>query len=259
MRRDKMRPFDLAPRYSRRPSFDFKLLLIYGVAMLLLFAAGRLVSVEMELTFTTVLASGLTMLSIMHRRAADWRWPGVGARHVAAALTNAAMLGLFLFAATPLSPPTSPRALPWYLGVLGAGLFNILENLRVIRVAKTDFEADCCSASGAHISIAITDREPAWKRKVRGVFSVLFMLVWLDAVAFFSVHGASVRDGSIIATATHSVRLVHGERVVYITPAQNQMRSILETIGIVGAPAALSALVFQYLIWVRLYPTRRPE
>jgi hypothetical protein len=148
--------------------------------------------------------------------------------------------------------------------VSGAGLsialFSTLTNLRVIRMSKADFEADCRGASAPHTSTVTTHTEPAWKRWARAVFSALFTLVWLDGVSFFYVHRTSVRDGSTIPTAMHSVRLVEHGRVIYIRPAQEQLRSILQTIAMTGGPLmAMSALVPQYLIGVRLYPTRRSE
>jgi hypothetical protein len=52
-------------------SFDFKLLLVYGV--LVLFASRSGPSFEMDLTVAAVLTTGLTVLSTRHRRAGGWR------------------------------------------------------------------------------------------------------------------------------------------------------------------------------------------
>jgi hypothetical protein len=179
---------------------------------------------------------------------------------VRAALTCAVLLGLFLFASTPGAPPSDPVYLPWYLGGLGFGLFFVLVYLRLIRMLKTDFEADCSATSSSHSNIATTDIDPVWKRWVRAVYSALFLLVWLDGLAFFYVHGTSVRDGSTLPTATHSERLEEHGRVVYITLAEHRRRGILLGIMMAGIPLMLvSAFVLQNLIGVRLFPTRRDQ
>jgi hypothetical protein len=225
--------------------------------MLLVFAAGG-VSVETDLTLAAVLTAGLTVLSIKHRRAAGWRWPGAGVREVVAALTTTAIFGLFLFAATPLAPPNDPIVLPWYLAGLGIGLLIILTNLRVIRMSKIDFEADCRGATGLPATITTTNEEPAWKRRVRAVFSALFVLVWLDGMAYFSVRGMSMRDGWTIPTESHSERLEDHGRVVYITPAEDHLLSTLGSSWKEGILLMIvSALVLQYFLGV--FPTRDPE
>jgi len=251
--------YDLGTRYPRRlseMSLDYKLMFVYHISMMMLFAARRALSVEMELTFAAVLATGLSVLAIKHRRAAGWRWPGAGAREMVAALTTAALVGIFLFAATPIASTRDPVMLPWYLAGLGIGLFLILMKLRLVRMSQIDFEADCHGASSVGTSaanVATPDMEPAWKRRVRAGFSALFLLVWLDGMAFFYVHGNSRHEALTVRTGTHSEPLVKHGRIVYITPAQDQLRSVLGTVMMVGIPLMLaSALVLEKWAGVQL-------
>jgi hypothetical protein len=68
----------------------------FAMAMLvLLVLAGGIVSSWSFLSRET-LAAALIVLSIKHRRAKGWRWAGVGTREIIAALTTAALLGLFV-------------------------------------------------------------------------------------------------------------------------------------------------------------------
>ena len=104
-------------------SVDFKLMFVYHGTMLVLFATGQLLSTSEEIAIAVLLAVFLLAVAAKRRSNMNWRRPQIGTKHILAAIGTAASMSLFLFAATPLFPPTDHRALPWYLAGGGIGFF----------------------------------------------------------------------------------------------------------------------------------------
>eukprot|EP01030_Chromulinospumella_sphaerica_P026850 gene26850-27075_t len=167
-------------------------------------------------------------------------------------------MGLFAFAATPNFPPTRPGALPWYLAVAGIGLFGLLNTLKVVRRTRTEFEADVAAAKApadAAIVTGLVDKPDAdWRTWVGRVFSVVFLGVWLEALAFFFMFGRGMRDGSPVPTPTHSWPLTDHGRTVYLTMQDGQLIEILQRIMMVGIPGAmLLGVLLHFGLGVQLF------
>src|SRR5690349_7469239 len=193
------------PKQWKDMSLEFKLMFVYYGCMMFLFITGGAFSLRQEFTLTGVLLLVLTSISMRHRRSASWRWQGVKSKNLLGAAGGVGLMGVFLFAATPLFPPSNPRFLPWYLAGFGIGSFNVLQALRLVHPSEAALLADCYEL-GSQISqpaqIELTD--PGWRRVVRASYSIIFMLVWLEFVAFFYYSGTAFRDGSPVPTPTKS-------------------------------------------------------
>jgi hypothetical protein len=132
------RPGDY-PRQWKDMSLEFKLMFVYHGCMMALFITGGAFTLRQELTFASVLVFVLTSVSIKHRRSAGWRWQGLQTKNLLIAAGGIALMGVFLYAATPLFPPSNPRALPWYLAGFGIVAFNVLHALRLVLLPKLLF------------------------------------------------------------------------------------------------------------------------
>jgi hypothetical protein len=135
------RPGDY-PRQWKDMSLESKLMFVYHGCMMALFITGRAFTLRQELTFAAVLVFVLASVSIRHRRSAGWRWQGLQTKNLLIAAGGIALMGVFLYAATPLLPPSNPRALPWYLAGSGIVAFKVLQALRLVHPSEAAFLAD---------------------------------------------------------------------------------------------------------------------
>jgi hypothetical protein len=154
---------------------------------------------------------------------------------------------MFLFAATPMFSPFEPHALPWYLGGVGIVSFNVLSMLRVITYAERDFVAppiqDVAVVSEARPGPAV----PRWHALVRLVCTVLFVVAWLDFMAFFYVSGQAFQHGSRTPTATQTEPMQDHGTVVYVTRDEKVRVDLLEQ-GQVGIPIAIGLALFAHFV-----------
>ncbi len=247
------------PKQWKDMSLEFKLMFVYHGCMMVLFITGGAFSIRQELVFTGVLLFLLTSFSIRHRRSTGWRWQGVKPKNLLMAVGGVALIGVFLYAATPLFPPSNPRFLPWFLAGFGIGTFNVLQALRLVRPSEAAFLADC-HEPGIQI-VQATNTEPTepielkWHRVVRSSFTLLFLLVWLGFVAFFYYSGAAFRDGSSVPTPTRMDAVTEHGKTVYITHDQKLFCDKLELFAFVGIPSVIvGGLLLHFLVGVKLYP-----
>lgn len=247
------------PNQWKDLSFEFRLMFVYHGCMMVLMIIGGSFSSRQELVFTGVLLFMLTSLSIRHRRAAGWRWQGVKSKNLLGAAGGAALTGVFLYAATPHFPPSNPRFLPWFLAGFGIGTFNVLRALRLVHGSEAEFLADCRDP-GRQIEQAspiepTEPTEPKWHRVARATFGLLFILVWLEFVAFFYYSGVAFRHGSPIPTPTQTEPVTNRGKTVYITHDQKILYDKLELFSTIGIPSIiLVGLPLHFLVGVKLFP-----
>jgi hypothetical protein len=205
-------------------SLDFKLMFVYHGCMMVLFVTGGAFSSRQELILTGVLLSMLTALSVRHRRSAGWRWQGVKTKNVLMAAAGIVLIGVFLYAATPLFPPSNPRFLPWFLAGFGIGAFNVMRALRLVYASEVEFLADCHEPGDqieqATSTKSIEPTEPRWHRAAKSTYGVLFFIVWLGFVGSFYYSGITFRDGSPVPTPTQTEPITEHGKTVYITHDQ---------------------------------------
>jgi hypothetical protein len=244
------------PKKWNEMSLEFKLMFVYHGCMMVLFMTGGAFSIRQEIAFTIVLASLLTAISIRHRRSANWRWPGAKPKNVAAAIGGVILMGVFLYAATPLFPPSNPRSLPWYLAGLGIGIFNVLHALRLVQTSEAAFLAECHEPGNQ--TEPATPAEPTdrqWHRITRAAYGAAFFAVWLGFLAFFYYSGVAFRDGSPAPTPTKTEPMTQHGKTVYITPAQKGLCNRLELFAMFGIPSVIVAGPFlHFIVGVKLYP-----
>lgn len=239
-------------------SFDMKLMFAYHLAMMAMMLGGRALTVPIELALAGGWAAVLATVSVIHKRREGWRWPGVRPLNLLAAAGTLAAIGLFLFAATPNFPPTTPWALPWYLAGGGIGLFGILNSLKVVSRSRDEFEADVEAARTpvpAASPAALVDQPGAdWRTWVVRVYSVAFVGVWLEGIAFLYMYGRGMRDGAPAPTSTASWPLTDHGRTVYLTAQDGQLIGTLQQIMAFSIPGAiLLGFLIHFGLGVRLF------
>ncbi|MEQ1819421.1 MAG: hypothetical protein ABL871_12500 [Terricaulis sp.] len=218
-------------------STDYKLMFAFHGCMMVLFLVGGALSVNVELAIAAALLGLATLVSILHRRQAGWRWRGVGIKEVLSALFGVVLVVLFLGATTPLASPTNPRMLPWFLAGAGIGLFGLLTSLKLVRFSQAEFLADCTDQQERE---AIADEgEVGWRRLLHWIYSALFLGVWLIFVAFFYLFGREMRDGSPAPTATQTMPLTNHGETVYIAAQAKQLIDVLQAASFTGIPAIM--------------------
>jgi hypothetical protein len=249
------------PKSWKEMSVDFKLLFAYHGCMMVLFVVGRSLTVRQEVAITGVIVILLVALSVRRRRVMRWRWPGVRGRDVLFAISTVILIAFFLFAATPLFPPSQSYALPWYLAGLGIGTFGTLQSLRIVQSSELEF-LSCCRVVdqfGREIERASELQKPkaievSWKRAVRVIYSVLFLLVWITGVAYFYYFGIAFRAGSPTPTASQTEPLFDHGITVYITQAESRRVMQLRLVSFVGGPLIVVAgLVLHFIVGVKVF------
>src|SRR5580658_553918 len=222
-------PTERYPKKWKEMSLDFKLMFVYHGSMMVLFIAGQNLSVRQEIMLTSFLVVVLVAISLRHRRLTNWRWPPVRPANALWALFGTVAISFFLFSATPLFPPSDHRVLPWYLAGLGIGVFGILTSLRVVDASETDFVSHCRIIDQYGREIERTsglppskESEPNWKKMIRGMYTVVFLLLWTVGVASFLFFGTAFRSGSPMPTSTQAEPLRDHGKTVYVTRAEKQ-------------------------------------
>ena len=242
-------------------SFDFRLMFVYHGCMMMLMLAGSALPVSLEAVFVLLLVAVLVGLSLRHRRALHWRWPGIKLSNLFSVLWTVALISFFLYAATPLFPPNQPQALPWYLAGLGIGTFGVLSALRIVYSSETEFLAQCriLDQYGREVERQAEPQPPVpvevvWKRRVRVVYGAVFVLLWITGVASFYFFGTAYRDGSPVPTMTKTEPLVEGGKTVYVSRTEKQRINTLQVAAEVGFPVViLSGLALHFLLGIRIF------
>lgn len=84
--------------------------------------------------------------------------------------------------------------------------------------------------------------DPKWKRNVRGVFTIFFLLVWLNAAAaaYFYISTMQRNSQRTKPDAVHTQTLTSHGRTVYITPAEKARVSFFMRGFFIGIPTAIT-------------------
>jgi len=235
------------PRSWREMSLEFKSMFAYHIGMMVMFMAGGLLTIPLEVGVALTLAAMCVLLSLRHRRLVGWRWPGVSTKDVLLALAVIVGGVVFLTAATPMFSPFEPYALPWYLAGVGIVSFNVLIMLRVITYAESDFVAPATQPVAAASEATPSPAVPRWHALVRMACTVLFVVAWLDFMAFFYVSGQAFQHGSTTPTAMQTEPMKDHGTVVYVTPDEKARVDLLEQ-GQVGIPIAIGLALFAHFV-----------
>ncbi|WP_444915939.1 hypothetical protein [Microbulbifer sp. TRSA007] len=154
-------------------SLDFKLMFVYHIAMMVLFATRVVDDSSAQASFALVLGLVLVLISTIHKFRAQWKWPGLGIFGVPSALMGVIFVYAFLaFAAYSINPEAEvpslhevnyfdliseswviikqvaslPALTPWFLAGAGIGVFNLLSSLKLVATKKSEFEAQCTNS-----------------------------------------------------------------------------------------------------------------
>ena len=233
-------------------SFDYRLMFgLDGLAMVM-FIAGQFLPISFELA---VLGGGCVAavgLSLANRHLRGWRWPGAGPKQWLRALLYLLPFGIVAFVAEQSFPPYEPFALPWYFAIANFAVFWTLSNLRIARMSRARFEAD---PQGLELTPAARiEHLPLWKRRVKRVYQIVFVAVWLEGMAFFYVDGRQMNSGSTNPTTLQTSPLTEHGRTVYVTAQNSELVSWLMTGFMVGVPLVLlSGFALQFLFGVPLW------
>lgn len=249
------------PRQWAGMSLDFKLMFVWHGCMMILFATGGFFTTRQELIFAAILMTVLLLLAMRHRRTRNWHWQGVEPKQVFGAGGGVLLTIAFLFAATPLFPPSKPQALPWYLAGFGIGAMNFLSALRLARTSESQFIADCQDhsqgpASEPHAlpSVPAVSDTVVWRRWTRTTFTLAFFFVWSNFVVFFYLSGKDFRDGTPAPTTTHTEPVTQHGHTVYVTREQKARDDRLMMISMVGVPSVIAAgFILHYLVGVKVF------
>jgi len=244
------------PRKWKEMSFDFRLMFVYHGCMMALFVTGGMFTTKQELLIAAVLVPVLTLLSLRHRNSIGWRWQGIETKDLAMAIGVAALMVFFLRAGSSLFPASDPRFLPWYLAGFGIGFFNVLSTLKVVRSSESQMLADSRTNRAEQPSNSAAEPlEPGWHRIVRGIYTCLFLLVWIEGVYFFQYFGKTFQSGSQSPTVTQTEPISDHGKVVYVTPAQKAQLDRVEMMMFTGIPTVLvGGFALHFLVGVKLWP-----
>jgi hypothetical protein len=253
-------PFFDAPstNYPKRwseYSLDFQIFYVWEIslfALIFLSGTGALKMVPAPL-FEAVLALWFLVLlgvSIHNRRQKDWRWRGLSRSDWLKTGFGAALMIVFLYVFSQGLLPLKSLTLPMFLFALSIVVFNILTSLRVLQFSEIDFLQSCGDniVSPVISDVAIVPSEPKWKRAVRGIYSVLFILVWLEGMAFFYVHQKYTHEGSRKPTATQTESVNEHGTLIYLTHEKMRINNALMTMMMVGIPGMIFGGLFLHFV-----------
>ncbi len=243
-------------------SLDNKLGFVYFGCMTAMWVSGDGLSIKQELLAAMFLVAILTTISLRYRHRMNWRWPGVQTKGVLTVVGILVLAGIFEFASAPLFSPSDPRILPWHLAALGGAVFGVLVALRIVQLSKSDFLKQCEAVDSADFhakasaeTIPVVPTDPLWKRVTRGVFYILFVLAWLEFVAFFYFSGVAFRNGSPKPAPTQTDPLSDHGQIVYIQHSQKARIDFLENVASIGMPSVMACgFILHFLLGVSLFP-----
>ena len=151
-------------------SFDFKLMFVYHIAMMILFGARPIDNAYDQILFAVVLGVILIAASAIHKAKHNWSWPGLSAKSIPGTIFSLLFLYVFFaFTAYAMNAdipvpeiqlsnlPTLakeawplimqamsiPAFTPWYLAGIGIVVFNIFSSLNLANQKKSEFESQC--------------------------------------------------------------------------------------------------------------------
>ena len=99
--------------------------------------------------------------------------------------------------------------------------------------------------------------EPRWHRTVRSIYTIAFVLVWLEAVGCFVSFLVLSRGASPVATPTLAAGIVDHGRVFYVAAWQKQLYDLLLAAMFIGIPSImLAGFILHYLVGVRIFSAK---
>src|SRR6266481_198145 len=146
--------------------------------------------------------------------------------------------------------------------MMTGGLFTIgqeltLSAIGLVRLSKSQFIADCQTTDSRVPALAPTaeSADPAWQRFLRGAFHLAFLVIWLNFMVFFYLHGQAIRNGSPTPTATETDPVTEHGGTVYVTHKEKVLDERLLTISMIGTPSLMAAgAILHFLVGVKLFP-----
>lgn len=155
---------------AKNMSFDFKLMFVFHIAMMILFGARPFDNAKDQILLAIGLGCVLVVVSVIHKVKFKWSWPGLTLMSIPGTILNIVFLYIFFAVASYSMHPSIPvpeiklssiaqligeswpvilQAIsipvftPWYLAGIGIVAFNILESLKITTSKKTEFESQC--------------------------------------------------------------------------------------------------------------------
>jgi hypothetical protein len=247
--------FDREIAYPRRwseMSLDFKLFFASHGALMVMFLVGRVLTIGIESAAEAALLAAIGGLATWRRCIDGWRWAGMGLAQALNTFLALAVLVVFGGAAFLLFPPSSPAFLPWYLALVNIGVFNVLVALRIVRPSREAYQRDCQPADvTASLTTAPVSTEAPWRRVARITFHTVFLLVWIDGVAFFFAEGAAAPNPESLRAAPFM-----GDVARALVVLQNPDVRLAMQVGVfVGIPCVLAAaFLLQFVLGVAVFP-----
>ena len=157
----------------RNISFDFKLMFVYHITMMVLFCVRPPINAKLQIIFTMLLAITLFIVSIIHKVKSRWVWPGLSLLSIPSIIFQLIFLYLFFTLASysmnssysvadiPFDSLTlfvketwpiilqamyRPVLTPWFFAGFGIVMFNILGSLSLVTQDKSEFESQCINS-----------------------------------------------------------------------------------------------------------------
>ena len=245
---------ETSPRSWSEMAIDFKLMFALHGAVMIQFMFGGSLSIADEAAIQGTLISLAIILAAWHRRQAGWRWRRAGAKQYLSAASALVFVGLFLGAAVPMAPPTSPHMLPWYMAGAQIGLFGALKALRIARGSEAEFQADCDPEQHLEELEDGNSPQPNWRLWARRIYSAAFMVIWLEFLAFLYHHGITFRGGVATPNAVMNTAMSDHGHTVYVTAAEFARDQTLMEIGMIGMfSVVISGLILHFILRVPVF------
>jgi hypothetical protein len=249
-------------------SLDYKLFFICEISLFaaIIFAQSGIFDPLSDTVYYGAAGGALALLiliAIIHRVAKHWRWGGVSARGVARTLFGGVLMAAFLVVFAHGLLPVRHKTAPMLAFAASIVVFNLLSSLNLVQRTRAEFERFC--SHGSAIPEKTTEDTKSegstdlpWMRALRGAFTALFILVWIEAMTFFYVHERFVDEGTRQPTATRTQYVNEHGTFVYFTDDQMRIHNMLETSMMVGIPGIIfGGFVLHFVVGVPMFNNLR--
>jgi len=248
------------PRGWSEYSLDYRLFFIWAIVVLV--AGSLFENAPAPLFYGGIAAGALAFISLStaNRRKRNWHWPGVETADVLKAIGGVVLMVLFFYVCFRYLP-RDRSSVPVLLFALSIAVVNILTSLNFVQLSEIDFERHCYDPlSGPPVASPVSSAkpvEPQWKRVVRGVYRAAFLVVCLAMLASIYLHENYVHDGARQPTATQTETINEHRAIIYVTPRQKRIDSLMQVCTFAGLAAiTLGGLFVQFVLGVTLFANR---